>query len=407
MKTCFIFANKRCELFDLSQDVYQKKIKFIWVIKEKDEKNIPKETQKFLEKKYTIELGEYVEYYNIVKNEINSITDINDVRIVCTDENSLLIAAKLREELGIKGAKIEDINKFRDKDLMKKELQAKGIRVPKYIKLNSSIQIASIEKEFYNAVEYLGIPFIIKPIDGASSVSTELIKDLNQFVKFFKKIKRGEYLLEEFISGRMFHCDTFFYNGKVQFSAVSEYTWPNLDHCKGKTLGSLLVSKTDKNHDRFIEYNKKVLEAYQAINGAYHLEFILKGDEIVFIEIGARPVGALTSNLLLKNFSINLYDLTLRNELELELNIKIQKDLYHSWYWLPRYPGKIKNIILPNLQSEVIYKEINVSEGEEIIEYPKSIVDAASIVLILKNHDYNKMQEDFNTLKYCKPLIMG
>ena len=53
-------------------------------------------------------------------------------RVICLWEPGVLLAARLREELGAPGMTVEECQPFRDKDMMKEKVAKAGIRTPKH-----------------------------------------------------------------------------------------------------------------------------------------------------------------------------------------------------------------------------------------------------------------------------------
>jgi biotin carboxylase len=86
-------------------------------------------------------------------------------RIVALWEPAVLLAARLREALGVEGMRYDHAQLFRDKDLMKQAVAAAGIRVPYHRR-------ATTAQEVREAVEQFGYPAIVKPIAGAGSMDT-------------------------------------------------------------------------------------------------------------------------------------------------------------------------------------------------------------------------------------------
>ena len=87
-------------------------------------------------------------------------------RIECLWEPGMLLAAGLREALGLPGMTVAETVPFRDKEAMKQVLDAAGIRTPRHFRA------ARPPPSVREAAERLGYPLIVKPIAGAGSADT-------------------------------------------------------------------------------------------------------------------------------------------------------------------------------------------------------------------------------------------
>jgi biotin carboxylase len=97
-------------------------------------------------------------------------------RVECLWEPGMMVAARLREALGVPGMSVEQTRLFRDKDLMKRALADAGVRVPKHRR-------ASTVDEMRSAAEALGYPLIVKPVAGAGSADTHRIDDAAELTR--------------------------------------------------------------------------------------------------------------------------------------------------------------------------------------------------------------------------------
>src|SRR6185295_3496367 len=86
-------------------------------------------------------------------------------QVECLWEPYMVLAARIREDIGLPGMTVEQTLPFRDKELMKQVLDAAGIRTPRHAS-TSTVQGA------WEAAERIGYPLIVKPIAGAGSADT-------------------------------------------------------------------------------------------------------------------------------------------------------------------------------------------------------------------------------------------
>ena len=86
-------------------------------------------------------------------------------QVECLWEPYMVLAARIREDLGLPGMTIEQTLPFRDKERMKQVLDAAGIRTPRHASTSTVQQV-------WEAAERIGYPLIVKPIAGAGSADT-------------------------------------------------------------------------------------------------------------------------------------------------------------------------------------------------------------------------------------------
>ena len=123
-------------------------------------------------------------------------------RIECLWEPGVMLAAELREHFGVVGMNVEHARLFRDKELMKAALDKAGIRTPRHVAVDS---IAGC----WEAVETIGFPVILKPIDGAGSADTYRVASREELRAVLPLLRHVPTIsIEEFIDGEEYTFDT-------------------------------------------------------------------------------------------------------------------------------------------------------------------------------------------------------
>ncbi|MEJ7759603.1 MAG: ATP-grasp domain-containing protein [Gemmatimonadaceae bacterium] len=217
-------------------------------------------------------------------------------RVICLWEPGVLLAARLREELGTGGMTVEECLPFRNKDLMKEKVAAAGIRTPKHRSAKSAQGVRA-------AVKKIGYPVIIKPIDGAGSMDTYRVNNAADLKAAIAKMGHiGEVNVEEFIDGEEYTYDTICIDGKIVYSNIGYYRPRPLIARSEEWISpqTLCLRETDApNLAEGNEMGRAVLEALKFKTGFTHMEWYRKSDgEVVFGEIAARPAGARTVDLM-------------------------------------------------------------------------------------------------------------
>jgi hypothetical protein len=235
-------------------------------------------------------------------------------RVICLWEPGVLLAARLREELGTSGMTVEECLPFRDKDLMKEKVAAAGIRTPKHKSAKSAQGVRA-------AVKKIGYPVIIKPIAGAGSMDTYRANDAAELKGAIAKLGHiDEVNVEEFIDGEEYTYDTICIDGKIVYRNIGYYRPRPLIARSEEWISpqTLCLRDLDAPHLKGgHEMGQAVLDALKMKTGFTHMEWYQKSDgEVVFGEIAVRPAGARTVDLMNFVSDIDLF----RGYAEAEVN---------------------------------------------------------------------------------------
>ncbi len=217
-------------------------------------------------------------------------------RVECLWEPGMLLAAQLREALGLPGMTVEQTLPFRDKEVMKQRLDRAGIRTPRHAR-------ASTEAQVREAAELVGFPLIIKPIAGAGSADTyrcNTPKELERALLLVRHVP--EVSVEEFIDGEEFTFDTICARGTLYFENVCWYRPRPLIQRQNEWISPQTVAIRNLEQPDLLGGRKMGREVLQALGfetGFTHMEWYRKPDgEVVFGEIGGRPPGARTVDVM-------------------------------------------------------------------------------------------------------------
>jgi biotin carboxylase len=211
-------------------------------------------------------------------------------RVEALGEYQMLLAARIREALHVPGLTVAQTVPFRDKEEMKRRLDAAGLRTPRHFKAGS-------ESEILAAAERVGFPLIIKPIAGAGSANTYRIDDNDQLYKVLPKLRGvAEVSVEEFIDGEEFTFDTLTAGGQIQYYNVAWYRPRPLQARSHEWISPQVIALRYPDQAALaagVDLGRKVIAALGFDSGFTHMEWYRKADgEVVFGEIGARPPGA-------------------------------------------------------------------------------------------------------------------
>ncbi|MEM9293704.1 MAG: ATP-grasp domain-containing protein [Acidobacteriota bacterium] len=217
-------------------------------------------------------------------------------RVECLWEPGMMLAARLRETLGLPGMGVQQTHLFRDKEAMKQALDNAGIRTPRHAAAQSAAGVRE-------AAERIGYPLIIKPIAGAGSADTHRVESDAELEEVLSSIRHvPEVSVEEFIDAREYTFDTICANGEILFRNIAWYR-PNV--LVGRSLEWISPQTMNlRNLDRpelaaGHRLGERVIEALGFSTGFTHMEwFLTSSGEAVFGEIGGRPPGARSVDLM-------------------------------------------------------------------------------------------------------------
>jgi biotin carboxylase len=210
-------------------------------------------------------------------------------RVLSLSEYELLDAAKIRERFGITGPSPAQVEKVRNKIIMKTMVAAAGIRVPEFLFLSQLEQLSKLDDQV-----------VLKPIDGASSENVKVFPSVNLLLSALQVQNTGidlldqekpnlaQFEVEEFIQGPIVHFDGLVQDGKVKVVLASQYVGDCLGYANGQPLGSVQIdiSTEDK------AWVSRVLSAVELNSGSFHLEAIASHMGLVFLEVANRVGGA-------------------------------------------------------------------------------------------------------------------
>ncbi len=211
-------------------------------------------------------------------------------RVECLWEPGMVLAARLREMLDVPGMRVDTIVPFRDKEKMKRVLDAAGIRTPRH-------QPATSIAECWEAAGTIGFPLILKPIAGAGSADTYRVDDADQLRAALPRLRHVPMVsVEEFVDGEEYTFDTVTIEGRIAYYNVAWYRPRPLIARSNEWISPQVIALRDVDDPALadgITMGRQVIEALGFDTGFTHMEWYRKSDgEVVFGEIGARPPGA-------------------------------------------------------------------------------------------------------------------
>jgi formate-dependent phosphoribosylglycinamide formyltransferase (GAR transformylase) len=217
-------------------------------------------------------------------------------RVECLWEPYMVLAARIREMLGLPGMSVQQTIPFRDKEVMKRVLDQAGIRTPYHYSATTAAQVVE-------AAESIGYPIVVKPIDGAGSANTYRVASREELDDVLPRL-RGvpEVSVEEFVEGDDMTYETICVDGEIQHYSVGTYIPRALFMRTNEWVSPITLVYRDPDAEDLAAgraMGEAVIEALDFGTGYTHMEWYRTRDgEAVFGEIGARPPGAYMVDLI-------------------------------------------------------------------------------------------------------------
>jgi hypothetical protein len=220
-------------------------------------------------------------------------------------EPTMVLAARLREAIGVGGMSVAQTIPFRDKEAMKRVLDAAGIRTPRH---HSAVTTEGVR----DAALAIGLPIIVKPIAGAGSAHTHRVDTMADLDAVLPELTNvPEVSVEEFVDGEEYTFDTICANGVVLYENISWYRPRPLIARSLEWISPITLALRDPTVDHLAggrAMGHAVIEALGFRDGFTHMEWYRTYDgEVVFGEIGARPPGARTVDVMNYTCDSDLY----------------------------------------------------------------------------------------------------
>ncbi|MCA1825011.1 MAG: ATP-grasp domain-containing protein [Frankia sp.] len=254
---------------------------------------------------YHIRVPGYGDEDAVVREVLQHAQRIGIDQVECLWEPFMLLAARIREALGIPGMTVAETVPFRDKEVMKQVLDAAGIRTPRHASTTTAAGVRT-------AAEQIGYPLIVKPIAGAGSADTHRVDSPRELDHVLPAVRHVQQVsVEEFIDGEEFTFDTICAGGEILFYNICWYRPRPLLTRTNEWMSPIAIALRDPDVPDLrggVQMGFDVIRAMNFQSGFTHMEWFRKPDgEVVFGEIGARPPGARTVDLMSFTADVDLF----------------------------------------------------------------------------------------------------
>ncbi|MFH0246328.1 ATP-grasp domain-containing protein [Streptomyces sp. HK10] len=226
-------------------------------------------------------------------------------RVVAYSEWDLLRAARLREAWGVPGQSVESAVAYRDKLVMKELLSAAGVAVAPFAAVDHVGSLLAF-------VDRQGLPLIVKPRRGASSVGVTAVRDEESLRAFLASCddlagdRLAHLMVETLVPNEMFNVDGLVLDGRVHLCWPSSTT-SALGFQDGQCLVAATLDHDDPDRARLTELVEQAVRALPTPpTTAFHAEvFKLPDGSLLLNEIGSRMGGAYVQDQLVHSFGVD------------------------------------------------------------------------------------------------------
>lgn len=290
-------------------------------------------------------------------------------RLIVFSESLQDLAAQLREEFDIPGKRPEENRLGRDKLVMKNKVSAAGLRTPRY----TSVSDTEVDRAVAFALT-ARYPLILKPVDGQSSHGVRKIDSEAQLrVEVASLPSHSRWDLEEYIEGSLLHIDGLVDpKGKVTLAVPSRYVNTCLAFTQGAPLGAVMLEPGTPLHGRVVKFSVQCIEAIGLKACPFHLEiFHTTGDDLVFLEVGARVGGADVPSVMHQATGINLFGEWVNMCMDQPAMLQAPTQSIGAWLMFPRPEGlplRVQSVTRFDGRLPTLYRQL-VPEVKQVLEH--------------------------------------
>ncbi len=210
-------------------------------------------------------------------------------RIEGSWEPVAMLAARLREDLGVHGMLPDVVAGFRDKPLMRARVRAAGVPAPGGVRVRT---VGELER----AARQAGFPLIVKPPDGAGSANTWRARDWDDLRALLPALRPlPEVTVEPWVEGPEHTVEALHLGGEPVWASVCQYLPNTLVARKEAWISPAIVCRADLDAPHLqagIQLAHAATRALGMGSGVTHLEWFHTERGPVFGEVACRMPGA-------------------------------------------------------------------------------------------------------------------
>jgi biotin carboxylase len=226
--------------------------------------------------------------------------------VIGVDEGSVVTAAHIAERLGLERRNpVAAVEATRDKRLLRRRLTAAGVPQPHFVALDVDAGEADLDA----AIGIVGLPCVVKPVDLAASRGVirannraEVLAAVHRVGTLLRAICVDEstppLLIEAYVDGVEVAVEGLVRDGSLETIAVFDKPDPLTGPFFEETLYVAPSSLEARTQGAVVDAVRAAVAALGLRHGPIHAEVRVAGTQAVVIEVAARSIGGLCSQVL-------------------------------------------------------------------------------------------------------------
>jgi biotin carboxylase len=240
-----------------------------------------------------------------IRRRVDAIVRTHPIeRIAALDDFDVELAAMLREHLQLPGMGRTAASYFRDKLAMRTKARSLGIPVPEFSPVFN-------DQALDDWTGRVPAPWVLKPRSSAAAIGIKKVADRDELWRALEAAgdQRSNSVLEQFVSGDVYHVDSIIWDGNVVFAIPFKYGRPPMEiaHQGGLFITRRLADDSPEGA-ALLALNRRLQEGLGLQRGVSHTEFIRGSDTLVFLETSARVGGAFIVDTIEAATGLNLWE---------------------------------------------------------------------------------------------------
>jgi biotin carboxylase len=223
--------------------------------------------------------------------------------VAALDDFDVETAGMLREHLQMPGFGRTVASRFRDKLAMRISAREAGLGVPDFTAVFNDHAVGEWAAR-------VPPPWVLKPRSFAAAIGIRKIDSADELWPALEAVgdRRGEFVLERFVRGDVYHVDSIVWDGDTVFAVAFKYGRPPMEisHDGGVFVTKRLPDDSEEAR-RLLAANRRLQKAFGLGRGVSHTEFIRDHDSFLFLETSARVGGAFIADTIEAATGVNLW----------------------------------------------------------------------------------------------------
>jgi len=242
------------------------------------------------------------EFYHVMDGHVSSVDDVisaatecDPIGVLAASELAVVAVAQAANKLGLHGVSPWAATRTRNKVALRQALAAKSLPNPPY-------REAVDPDEAERAAIEIGLPVIVKPVDGYAGLGVQRVDHVEDMSLAFLQAQRhsrhGVVLIEQYLEGAEYSVEGIKVDGEFRVFGIAERERATSAH-QYPTAVSMPAEVSSSAQGALIATARAALTAIGMMTGPAHVEFIMTETGPHVIEIGAYTGAARIESTLI------------------------------------------------------------------------------------------------------------